>query len=59
MNELVSLIAEKTGVSEEIAEQAVGVVIGFLKDKLPEPIAGQVEGVLAGKAASGLRGLFG
>jgi len=40
------LIREKTGVSAEQAQQAIDVVVGFLKEKLPEPIAAQVDTVL-------------
>ncbi len=43
---LVELIREKTGVSAEQAQQAIDVVVGFLKEKLPEPIAAQVDTVL-------------
>ncbi|MGB9739250.1 MAG: hypothetical protein C0184_13820 [Chloroflexus aggregans] len=49
---LVDLIREKTGVSAEQAQQAIDVVIGFLKEKLPEPIAGQVDQVLKGDVSS-------
>jgi len=45
---LVELILEKTGVSAEQAQQVVDVVTGFLKEKLPEPIAAQVDQVLKG-----------
>ncbi|ABY34359.1 MAG TPA: hypothetical protein DEF43_15925 [Chloroflexus aurantiacus] len=45
---LVELIREKTGVSAEQAQQVVDVVTGFLKEKLPEPIAAQVDQVLKG-----------
>lgn len=48
MDELVKLVSEKTGLSEESAKEAVEVVVGYLKDKLPAPIAGQVESVLSG-----------
>ncbi len=67
MDELVKLVAQKTGLSEEMARTAVDTVIGFLKDKLPEPIAAQIDAVLgsAGTASGaadlvkGLGGLFG
>jgi hypothetical protein len=36
------------GISEQQAQQAVEIVVGFLKDKLPEPLAGQIEGALEG-----------
>ena len=39
MAELVTMVSEKTGISEEMAEKAVGVVIGYLKGKLPDSIA--------------------
>ncbi len=69
MNELVNLVAQKTGLPVETAKQAVDTVIGYLKDKLPAPIAGQIDGLLGGNAASitdnlgglakGLGGMFG
>ncbi len=48
MEELVSLVSQKTGIPESTARTAVETVIEFLKDKLPEPLAGQVENLLAG-----------
>jgi hypothetical protein len=48
MEELVKRISEKTGISEDQARSAVTVVSGFLKEKLPAPIAGQIENVLGG-----------
>ncbi len=38
MEELVKLVVKKTGLSEDMAKQAVTTVVGFLKSKLPEPI---------------------
>jgi hypothetical protein len=58
MDELVKLVSEKTGISEEMAKTAVETVVGFLKQKLPAPIAGQLDSILAGgQAAEGLGGL--
>jgi hypothetical protein len=71
MDELIKMVASKVGISAEQAEQAVNTVIGFLKDKLPEPIAGQLDKVVGkgGEAGGGgmdlggvgdaLGGLFG
>jgi uncharacterized protein (DUF2267 family) len=62
MDELIKLVAGKTGISPEQAKVAVTTVLGFLKDRLPAPLAGQVESVLAGKGpdlAQGLGGLLG
>lgn len=49
MDELVKLVSGKVGISEAQAKQAVETVLGFLKDKLPEPIAGQIEAAVEGK----------
>lgn len=62
MNDLIKLVAQKTGLSEEMAKVAVETVVGFLKDKLPSPIAKQIDSVLSGNSAdllSGLGGLLG
>ncbi|MEN6483138.1 MAG: DUF2267 domain-containing protein [Anaerolineaceae bacterium] len=62
MNDLIKLVAQKTGLSEEMAKVAVETVVGFLKDKLPPPIAKQIDSVLSGNSAdllSGLGGLLG
>jgi uncharacterized protein (DUF2267 family) len=65
MDELVKLVTDKVGISEAQAKQAVDVVLGFLKDNLPEPIAGQLEAALEGDLSGlgdmlgGLGGLFG
>jgi len=48
MDELVKQVAAKTGISEEHARTAVTTVLGFLKDKLPAPIAGQIDNVIGG-----------
>jgi hypothetical protein len=63
MDEVVKLVSQKTGLSEEKSKVAVETVVNYLKDKLPEPLAGQIDNVLAGKEggglAQGLGGLFG
>ncbi len=40
MDEIVHLVAQKTGFPEDKARQAVEVVIGYLKDRMPGPLAG-------------------
>ena len=61
MEELIKLVSQKTGISEEQAKQAVAQVVDFLKQKLPAPIAAQIDSVLKGGMPdlSGLGGLFG
>lgn len=64
MDELVKLVSEKTGLPEAQAKVAVNTVVDFLKDKLPAPLAGQIDNILEGGSLSedltkGLGGLFG
>ena len=54
MDELVKLVVERTGISEEMARTAIETVLGFIKEKLPGPIAAQVDSVLDGGGAGGL-----
>ncbi len=54
MDELIKQVMQKAGISEKQAQQAVETTLGFLKDKLPAPIAGQIEGVLGGDKAPDL-----
>jgi hypothetical protein len=63
MDEIIKLVSEKAGISQEQAKTAVTTVMGFLKDKLPAPLAGQLEGLLGGQGlppdlAKGLGGLL-
>jgi uncharacterized protein (DUF2267 family) len=60
MDELVKLVAQKVGISEAQAKQAVTVVLGFLKERLPAPIASQVDNAINNPGVAGaLGGLFG
>jgi hypothetical protein len=46
MKELTNIIVQKTGISQENAQQAVQVTLGFLKTKLPTPLAAQLDSFL-------------
>jgi hypothetical protein len=61
MEDLVRQVVERTGISESQAQTAVTTVLGFIKGRLPEPIAGQLDGLLGGAAgaAGGLAGQAG
>ena len=66
MDELINLIVQKTGISQENARKAAQTAIDFLKTKLPAPVAGQVDAVLdgdmsgvAGQAGEMLKGKLG
>jgi hypothetical protein len=47
MATLAQIVAEKAGITEAQAQTAVRAVADFLKEKLPEPVAGQVDAVLS------------
>ena len=57
MDELVKMVSDKVGIPEDMAKQAVETVIDYLKDKLPAPVAGQIDGLLGG--AGGVKDLGG
>ncbi|HET89396.1 MAG TPA: hypothetical protein ENN99_01445 [Chloroflexi bacterium] len=67
MDELIALVSQKTGLSEEMSKRAVEIVLEYLKKKLPAPIAGRIDDVLGGgealgglgNLAEGLGGLLG
>ena len=65
MDELKKQLSEKLGLSEDISQQAVDMVLGFVKDKLPEGMQGVVDSVMSGEMpdTDGLldkaKGLFG
>jgi nucleoid DNA-binding protein len=49
MNELINVIVQKTGISQENAQKAVQVTLGFLKTKMPAPLAGQLDSFLSAR----------
>lgn len=67
MDELVKQVSERTGISHDQAHQAVQMVVSFMKDKLPPPVAAQIDGLLGnpmaggavGQAMDALGGMFG
>ena len=52
MKELINVIVQKTGISEENAKEAVQVTLGFLKTKLPTPVAAQLDSFLSARTTS-------
>jgi hypothetical protein len=71
MNELVNKLTAETGLSQDQAQTVVNSVLGFLKERLPAPLAGELEnlinpgessgevsGGLAAKATAALGNLF-
>jgi hypothetical protein len=59
VDDLVKLVSEKTGLSDEMAKVAVDTVIGFLKQRLPAPMADQIDAVLGDGGGLDLGGIPG
>ena len=66
MDTLVNMVAQRTGLSEDKARAAVETVVGFLKQRAPAGLSGQIdalvsgrEGASAGGIASALGGMLG
>ncbi|HEX9027849.1 MAG TPA: hypothetical protein VF823_01665 [Anaerolineales bacterium] len=62
MDQLVNLVSQKAGITQDQARAAVQTVLDFLKQKLPAPVASQIDGVVSGQMpdlGKGLGGLFG
>jgi hypothetical protein len=54
MKELINVIVQKTGISEENAQKAVQVMLGFLKAKLPTPLAAQLDSFFSAQTTAGV-----
>ncbi len=65
MDELKKQLMEKLGLDEGVSQQAIDMVLGFVKDKLPDNVSGLVDSVTSGEMpdTAGLldkaKGLFG
>ena len=49
MDDVIKMISEKTGVSEEVVGKVIEALLPLLKDKLPAPFDSQIEGILSGE----------
>jgi hypothetical protein len=63
MDQLIKMVQERAGIDEGQARSAVETVIGFLKDRAPEPIKGQIDswagGQGEGSPLEGVGSMFG
>ncbi|HET6567516.1 MAG TPA: hypothetical protein VFG50_06090 [Rhodothermales bacterium] len=66
MEELVGLVAQKTGLPQDKARIAVETVLNYVKGKLPPAMSGQIDSVVSGSSpgglgdmAKGIGGMFG
>ena len=48
MNEIIQRLTQRTGLPEDKATAAVDTVAGYLKEKLPAPMASQIDNVIGG-----------
>ena len=51
MNELVQLVQQKTGLSQDMALKVVDTVVGYLKTRLPAPLASGLDDLVGGGAS--------
>jgi uncharacterized protein (DUF2267 family) len=66
MNELVQKVVQQAGIPEETAQKAISAVVDFLKERMPGPLATQLESLLNGEgggesgltAAKSVLGMF-
>ena len=64
MDELKAKLIEKLGIDEAAADSAIEMVLGFVKDKLPEGAQGMIDSISNGENPGGgaidaIKGLFG
>ena len=59
MDELVNLVVQKTGISQDDARKAVEVIMNELKTKLPGPISSHIDSFLSGGLSGGMSALAG
>jgi hypothetical protein len=59
MDELINLVVQKTGISQDDARKAVEVVLNTLKSKLPGPIASHLDSFTSGGVSDGMNTMAG
>jgi hypothetical protein len=52
MDELISAVSTRTGLSQEQARSAVDAVLGLLKSRLPAPLANHLDSLVCGSASA-------
>lgn len=52
MDELVNTVAQRANISPDQARTAVQTVVGYLKDKLPGPVASQLDSAVGGQGSN-------
>jgi uncharacterized protein (DUF2267 family) len=54
MNELVQMVSQRSGLSQENAQKAVEAVLEILKEKLPAPLANNLQAFVDGGMQGGV-----
>ena len=54
MNELIEQLKSRAGLDEDKARSAAQTAVDFLKQRLPAPIASQLDSILAGGGVQGI-----
>ncbi len=52
MDELIELVADKAGLSPQVARTVVNTVLDLPKDRLPGPVSSQIDGLLGGSGGA-------
>ncbi len=54
MDELINLVVQKTGISQDDARKAVEVIVNELKSRLPGPVASHLDSFIGGGLSGGM-----
>jgi hypothetical protein len=54
MDELINLVVQKTGISQDDARKAVEVIVNELKSRLPGPVASHLDSFIGGGLSGGI-----
>lgn len=57
MEGLISMVAQRTGLSEDKARAAVDTVVGYLKERAPAGLSGQIDALIGGGQESKTGGI--
>ncbi len=59
MNEIIQQLKSSVGLDDQQAQSAAQIVIDYLKQRLPAPVASQLDSVISGEGGEGIAGKLG
>jgi uncharacterized protein (DUF2267 family) len=59
MNELIEQLKSRVGLNDDQAQSSIQTVLEFLKQRLPAPVASQLDSAVSGGAAEGIKDKIG